>query len=110
MTKVRDVEAAAALEQLQAMLKPGDVLYTVLRHVSSSGMSRVISVVMATGGEIESLDWIIARAGLYPRTPANSRHDGLKVNGVGMDMGYAVVYDISSRVFGDGYSLKQRWL
>lgn len=101
----------AALESLRGIVKPGDRLYTILRHVSQSGMSRIISVVKAEAdGTITDLDWLIARAGLYTRTGANSRQSGLRVRGVGMDMGFAVVYDLSSAVLGDGYALKQAWL
>ncbi len=109
-TKAKQAEQDEALQKLRDILKPGDTLYTILRHVSQSGMSRVISVVKVQDGEIIWLDGLIARAGLYSRTPANSRHDGLKVSGAGMDMGFAVVYDVSSRVLQDGYTLKQRWL
>lgn len=110
-TKAQEAEKTEAIERLREMVKPGDTLYTILRNVSSSGMSRVISVVK-TGedGKILTLDFLIAKLGTYKRTPASSRHDGLKVGGTGMDMGFAVVYDVSQTVFGDGYSLRQQWL
>lgn len=110
-TKAQMADRAEAIAKLQEILKPGDTLHTILRNVSQSGMSRVISVVKTTeDGEIICLDWHIDRAGLYKRTPASSRHDGLKVGGCGMDMGFAVVYDVAQAVFQDGYALKQRWL
>ena len=34
----------AALDELRAMLKPGDIIYTTLNHVSRSGMMRVFDV------------------------------------------------------------------
>ena len=104
-------EKAEAIARLQDTLKPGDRVYTILKHVSQSGMSRVISVVhVTTEGEIECLDWLIARAGIFNRTTASARQDGLKVSGCGMDMGFHVVYEVSGAVFSDGYALKQSWL
>lgn len=104
-------EKEEAIERLRSTLKHGDRLYTILKHVSASGMSRVISVVHVTeDGEIEGLDWLIARAGIFNRTTASARQDGLKVSGVGMDMGFHVVNSVAYAVFNDGYALKQTWL
>lgn len=110
-TKAQPADRAEAIEKLRSILLPGETLHTILRSVSQSGMSRVISVVKVTDdGDIRVLDGLIESAGLYKRTPSSSRHDGLKVGGCGMDMGFAVVYDVSQAVFNDGYALKQRWL
>jgi len=104
----KQAEQAAALEELKATLKEGDRLYTILRSVSGNGMSRVISVVKAdASGEISRLDWLISKAGIYTRTPFGAKVDGLKVRGVGMDMGWDTVYTISRYV---GFELKQEWL
>lgn len=111
LTKAQQAERALGLEKLRDLVPEGAQLYTILRSVSSSGMSRVISVVVVgNDGEIRNLDWHIDRAGLYKRTPNGAKRDGLKVRGCGMDMGYAIVYDVSSALFGDGYKLKQSWL
>lgn len=111
MATKKEIERTEAIEKLREIIKPGDTLYTVLRHVSSSGMSRVISVVsVSPDGDIRNLDYLISQLGHYRRTPISAKHDGLKVGGAGMDMGFAVVYDVSHTVFNDGYALKQRWL
>lgn len=49
MSKKSEKEAvrANARTELLKLLKPGQTVYTVLRHVSSSGMFRVIDVVIA---------------------------------------------------------------
>lgn len=44
MTKAKEQEKQEAIEWLREWLKPGDTICTVLRRVSSSGMSRHISV------------------------------------------------------------------
>lgn len=108
--EAKQAERAEAIEKLQAIVSKGDTLYTILRSVSASGMSRVISVVTVEDGEIRDLDFLISKLGVYKRTPLNAPRDGLKVSGAGMDMGFAVVYDVAMTVFNDGYALKQRWL
>lgn len=42
--KARDKERLEAIEHLRTMIKPGDTVHTVLRHVSKSGMTRGIDV------------------------------------------------------------------
>lgn len=46
MTKANEVLIAERRAQLLAMIEPGDTVYTVLKHVSSSGMMRVIDLVI----------------------------------------------------------------
>lgn len=43
MTK-RETERQEAIQHLRELIKPGDKVYTVLRHVSRSGMTRGIDV------------------------------------------------------------------
>lgn len=108
---------------LRKILKRGDTVYTILRHVSASGMQRVISVVVVKRGQPLCLDWEVARLCGYKRS---ERHDGaLVVGGGGMDMGFAVVYRLSSALFrrarkprhahhleldDSGYALEHCWL
>lgn len=100
-TKAQQAEQAEALEKLRTILKPGDTLYTVLRNVSASGMSRAVSVVkVEKDGSIHDLSFWIARAGLFKSHP---KYDGLKVDGCGMDMGFHVVYELSRSLYPKGY-------
>ncbi len=95
-------------KQLLELVKPGDTLYTILRHVSRSGMMRYISVITFQNGEPLHLDYCVAvvtGSGLAP-----GYDPGVKRTGCGMDMGFDIVYSLSYRLFGDGYALKQRWL
>lgn len=41
---LKDAEALEAKTELLKLLKPGDTVYTILRHVASSGMFRVIDL------------------------------------------------------------------
>ena len=49
MTKAQQAERDEAREKLRKWLKPGDTVYTVLRHVSRSGMMRTIQVIHLEG-------------------------------------------------------------
>jgi hypothetical protein len=100
-TKANNTARAEALQELHKILKPGDTLHTITRHVSSSGMSRAISVVkVGRDGSIFYLDGLVARAGIFSLHP---RYDGLKLDGAGMDMGFHLVYSVSRAVFADGF-------
>lgn len=93
---------------LTDLLTKGQTVYTVNHHTSRSGMQRAISVhVVTESGEFRDISSLVAEAGLYK---ISTHHRGLKVNGCGMDMGYAVVHNIASHVFGDGYALDHRWI
>lgn len=111
LTKAQQTAAdqAEALEDLRYALIDGIRVYTILRHVSASGMERAISVVVVNedGSAIHDISYMIVAAGLYKNHP---KHLGLKVRGTGMDMGYAVVNHLSHAVFGDGDVLSQEWL
>ena len=43
-TKAQQAEQTEALKRLRAWIKPGDTIHCVLRHVSRSGMLRVIDL------------------------------------------------------------------
>lgn len=95
-------------KELKELLKKADYqVYTVLRHVSRSGMTRVIQPIVMLDGEPYYLRASVADLLDYK---LSKKHDGLIVYGCGMDMGFHIVYQLSSELFGDGYKLKQRWL
>lgn len=130
-------EQAEAVKRLLEWVKPGDTVYTVLRQVSRSGMSRRIDCYQLVNGEPHYLTGNVAKVCGYPFPRSG---EGLRVNGCGMDMGFSVVYNLSATLFpagfgcagegcpsndhsnGDrnyttahhhadgGYALKQRWL
>ena len=106
MPNATKAERAEALERLREWVKPGDTLFTILRHVSRSGMQRTIDVVMigddkrGNGPEVSALGWNIAQAlGM----PFDSDREGVKVGGCGMDMGFALVYELGAALFPEGF-------
>ncbi len=94
-------------------LKEGDKVYTILRNVSSSGMTRNISLVVAKEGEIIDVTYYVAHA-LGEKVSESKGHRTIKVSGCGMDMGFYLVYNLSSVLFAGqeraGYVLKQGWI
>jgi len=104
MSKRTDAERAEAIATLRKHLKVGDTVHTVLRHVSRSGMMRHISVVITTPEGPWDVTWHVARILGYRQADDG----GLKVGGCGMDMGFHVVYGLSSMLWPDGHRCTSR--
>lgn len=107
MSKATDKERAEAIEKLREWIKPGDTVYTILRSVSKSGMSREIGVVLMYQDERRGIvdlhpNWLVSKATGY-RT---GKRDGIVMGGCGMDMGFALVYDLSRTLFPEGFGIE----
>lgn len=149
-----EARKAEAIKLLKAMVKPGSRVYCVMKRVSSSGMSRVIDLLIAQpaydkvypfkpegeakypnerdytakpkrtlrGYEIRSIGRLAARAGVGQRW--DNDLGGIRIGGCGMDMGFALVYDLGRVLYpkgvkkgysgspetDGGYALKHEWL
>ena len=94
-------------------LKEGSKVYTILRSVSASGMTRNISLVIAQGDEIIDITYYAAHA-MGDKVSESKGHRAIRVNGCGMDLGFHLVYNLSSVLFAGqdraGYVLKQGWI
>ena len=86
---------AHAARHLRELLKPGDTVQTILRHVSRSGMMRHISAVF------NSQDITYYVAALMDDKVADD--GGIKCGGCGMDMGFNLVYNLSRTLFPEGF-------
>ena len=95
-------------------IQPGEKVYTILKHVSQSGMYRVVDLyVIHDNRPIRITYSACAATGMkYDR-----RHEGMGVGGCGTDVGFEAVYNLSIALFCNGtydhdaaYSLKQEWL
>jgi hypothetical protein len=98
MTKRQRPEQAEAIAELRELLKPGDTVHTTLRHVSRSGMSRRLDVVIVRAGDVQTITGQVTAALGY-RVPSGA---GLRVDGCGMDTGFAVVYGLSRALWPSG--------
>lgn len=106
----KEIEKAEAIANLRKWIKPGSTVYTILRHRSASGMSRVISVVLVQpDGRMIHPNHAASRALGYPLVNKNGS-DGLRVSGCGMDMGFEVVYRLGCALWpkGDGKTITGR--
>lgn len=94
-------ERAEATERLRELLPPGSTVHTIARHVSRSGMSRSISLVIGDeNGQPWDISWLAARA-MGDRI--DRTHGGIKIGGCGMDMGFALVYNLSLTLYPNGH-------
>lgn len=89
-----------AIAKLKDLLFVGDRVYTVLKHRSSSGMTRHISCYITNEREIRDITWAVADILGYR---ISDRTGGMVVGGGGMDMGYHVVYSLSRVLFTAGF-------
>ena len=109
-------------KELRKILKPKSTIYTVLRSVSKSGMSREISAFAIQKGALRNLDCLVADAIGH----AVGQH-GIKAYGCGMNMGFALVSSLGEALWPKGtakphgkhngepdrtggYALKQQWI
>lgn len=87
-------------------------LHTVLTHVSRSGMRRKIKVLVSTPGlGIANISYAVARALEWKY---DDRDGAVIVDGCGMDMGFHLIYSLSSVLYGHGdrggYRIRHNWL
>ena len=101
----KEQEKAEAIMQLRKLLRPGSRVYTVLRSVSASGMTRHIDLytTQVHKGGSSGMAFLTG----YAAKALGYKHDyergGLVVGGCGMDMGFAVVYHLGCILFPKGF-------
>lgn len=103
----KEHERQKALDHIRPLVKPGDKVYTILRHVLRSGMSRAIGVVLmprcdpeeVSNGPMDITPWVAKSEGMS----LDRDRWGVKIGGCGMDMGFALVYDLSYHLFPAGF-------
>lgn len=115
------------ISRLKAWIEANNyTVYTVLRHVSASGMQREISVVIpiAVISQEKEKDARTVNAAItqfvHPsytvaallgrRYSEKHGHNAVVCQGCGMDMGFDLVYNLSSVLYGDGYKIRQEWI
>jgi hypothetical protein len=108
------VDKEIARMRLREILSEQDkpTIYTVLRHVSSSGMSRDISLKTVHDGELIDITYTVAEA-LGEKVKEKDGRRVIRVGGCGMDMGFHLVYSLSSVLYTNeeraGYKISQVW-
>jgi len=97
-------ENKRCLKQLRKWLRPGDTVYTVLKHCSASGMSREIDLLIVRKNEVIRIGYYVARV----TDRAIGNHGGVKIGGCGTDMGFALVYELSRTLFPKGFKVGRK--
>ena len=107
--KEREERKQKALEELRDLLPVGAKVYCIVGTVARSGMSRRIQCFVPVSYEeklgIRRISYLVANALGYPLS-----EDGVRVDGCGMDMGFALVSDLSRALHYDNYALDRVWM
>lgn len=109
--KMREQREAA--DKLRDMLGDTPRVYTVLRHVSASGMSRDVSLLIADADGLRDITYTAAVA-MGENIRESRGHRAIRVGGCGMDMGYHLVSSLSWRLYNGlrerpDYVIAHRW-
>jgi hypothetical protein len=128
---MKNSERSEAIAQLRKLLKPGDTVYTILRHCSASGMSRVIDLAVPVKEYRDEYPPKPAEVAEYPgqsdydakprrvyvglricsigwlaAKAMDDRFDpdryGIKIGGCGQDMGFSLVYNLGATLWPKG--------
>lgn len=110
LTKAEAVQRKAeSLAFLRKHLKPGDTVYTLISHVSRSGMSRDVRLFMPylvkehDGREVPrimSITWHVANA--TGATPLDRGEWVIGMGGAGYDAGFECVYRLGHALWPNG--------
>ena len=114
--RISKKERQERIEHLRSFLVPGETIFTVLRHVSRSGMYRAIDLFVMRDNQPSRISWGVACA--LDGVRYDTRHDAVGVTGCGMDMGFDVVNGLSYTLHGmkdsdagrAGYTFEHRWM
>ena len=96
----KEADRQEAIKYLQDYLKPKTKVFTSVKHVSRSGMNRSIACYVTTPDGIYNISHLVARA---VEMPFDRDRGAVKIGGCGMDMGFAIVYELSYAMFKDGF-------
>ena len=99
-------EREQAIETLKKILVQGDTVYGVVRSVARSGLSRTIDFYVIKYNSPVYLTGYMSKVLKMPRAKGGA----LRVAGVGMNMIFACVYELSISLFDKTYALKNETL
>ena len=100
--KVDKAAYEEAVELAKRLLKKGDHVYGIVRSVAKSGTSRTNDFYVIVDNQPVYLSNAMAHILGVQQVGGGA----LKITGCGMDMIFACVYELSRRLFDDGYALK----
>lgn len=105
--EMKKLDLENATNNLSGIEKGRDIYY-IVRSVSASGMSRTISFYLAEKDEtISSITWSMAQVLGYKVTNYHG-FNAIRVNGIGEDMGFKLVYELGLKLYKNGYHFDAR--
>jgi hypothetical protein len=108
MARCTETERNESLIWLREHVPSGTRVYTILRHVSRSGMQREIGLVVFRPEDAYARHPNFHAARVLGERLGKA--SGVIVHGCGMDMGFDLVYRLGRSVHGDPRSLTHEWL
>jgi hypothetical protein len=100
--KTKSENYLSSEKYLKKLFARNTKVYTSIKRVSSTGMSRHISVYVARKEQIINITWHVGNITEYKR---NNDTGGLVVGGCGMDMGFHLIYSLSRCLYPKGFKL-----
>jgi len=97
------------IRRLKQVFPVGSTAYTSLVDVTKSGMTRWIKVIKIEEDRPFYYSYPINTL-LDCKQETRNGSQCVKVGGCGMDMGFHLIYTISSILHDDGYAINQEWL
>lgn len=98
-SKAKIAEIEKTKGKLRLLLPPGSIVYTSLNHVSRSGMQRAISTYIIIKNDVRDISYDVAE--IIGSTI--HKKGGIKIDGCGMDMGFAIVHQLSYALYPNGF-------
>ena len=83
-------------ERLRDLYPIGGSVTTLVSDVSSDGMNRTVTILAVRNGEICNVSNDVARV-----LGRKVKDGGIRVGGCGMDMGFAIVYELGRCLYGN---------
>lgn len=101
MTTKSEATRTEAIERIRDWgIKTGDMIYVFNKHTSASGMSRSLSFYKIENDQPIWLSYQMAHAGIGRW---NDKRETCDMQGCGMDMGFAAVYELSRLLNPSGF-------
>ncbi len=106
--KAKNENYLSSEKYLKNLFARNTKVYTSIKRVSSSGMSRHIECFVARKNHIIDITWHVGHITGYKQ---NKDTGGLVVGGCGMDMGFHLIYSLSRCLYTKGFKLpkSQKW-
>ena len=99
-----------SMDRLREWFPKGATVYTIMRNVSRSGMSRDIGMIAMLKDDSGKVFMVHPNHATATVLGMSLKRDSVRVGGCGMDMGFHIVNSLSRKLYGEDYALKHEWL